>query len=222
LQPGDFGDVCQAGPQVPRLVERAGEHGRELGGGGFLRLDYGLVVGGGALHFDFRLDDFELGDVSCFEALLDDVANASGEIKRGLGLADLFLGGQSLVEGLARAAAKLARQNGDVDFAALLFLTRDGEALAALAADFEGLVPEHTLVRRIAGNAEADGGIGNLSGDFQTGEGDGPLLAGGAQLEVIGFGDLQRLGKIQCRALPPGGGRSSAEQDETRESHRWP
>ncbi len=169
-----------------------------------------LVAGGRQRLFDVGLHHLELGYVPGFEALLHHLAETRGQVERFLRLPGLFLRREHAVKGLAGAAADLPPEDGDVGLGRLLLGLGHGDALAALAAELDGLVPGEAFVRRVARGGEADGGIRELARRSQTGQREGALLAGGAQLQVVDLGGLERGRQVERRAL---GGGQTARQD---------
>ena len=180
----------------------------------FLRLECRIVIRGRSFGFYLSLDYFQLCYISTLEALSDDVSDSGCQIKRRFGLSGLSPRKKRPIESLPRAMANLPGQNRNIDFRRLLLCLRHRSPLPSLASEFDRLVPQKALVRRIAGCIEADDRIRNLAGNPDSGHSDSPLLSRRPQFEVRCFRRGQRPMQVKRGLLPD---RRSTRQNRTNE-----
>jgi hypothetical protein len=184
----------------------------------FLLLPY-AKIGFGAGDFQFRLDDLKLGDCAGLVPLLSNLPEPLGEFQNlatpvGFGARKRYR-----IVSRANIPAHLPSHSRNVQIRQQAFLPRHFNAALALGTQFQRLIEEQALVRLVTQGGEGDAWIGPLLRDANTRQSYCPLLAGGSQVEVLLFREVERSLQGEPRWLLRTRGRNPDEQNYNQPSH---
>ena len=154
-----------------------------------------IRLGPGELQF--RLDDLELRDVAGLETVAGDVPEPLGKLGDFCEARRLGSRQRQIIIPLARGAADLALQSGNIYFREAALLVGLLDTMPPLASEFERLVEEDAFMRLVPQGGEIERGVGARAGDANPRLRHRPAAARSYKVKVVPVGERQGLGQAQ-------------------------